>query len=104
MLTKAKYEREGAGFSSCQKTHENLIKKWNNISLIKRIICGLIIGLILGLVVPQASVISILGTMFVRPLKALLASGILSGYERALPHEDWSEDQLKIYYRFVYGR
>ena len=82
---------------------KNLIKKWNNISLIKRIICGLIIGLILGLVVPQASVISILGTMFVGALKGI-APRILSGYERALPHEDWSEDQLKIYYRFVYGR
>ena len=41
---------------------KDLIKKWNSISLIKRIICGLIIGLVLGLVVPQASVISILGT------------------------------------------
>ena len=50
---------------------KNLIKKWNNISLIKRIICGLIIGLILGLVVPQASVISILGTMFVGALKGI---------------------------------
>ena len=76
---------------------KNLIKKWNNISLIKRIICGLIIGLILGLVVPQASVISILGTMFVGALKGIAPL-------RALPHEDWSEDQLKIYYRFVYGR
>ena len=50
---------------------KNLIKKWNNISLIKRIICGLIIGLILGLVVPQASVISLLGTMFVGALKGI---------------------------------
>ena len=50
---------------------KNLIKKWNNISLIKRIIFGLIIGLILGLVVPQASVISILGTMFVGALKGI---------------------------------
>ena len=50
---------------------KNLIKKWNSISLIKRIICGLIIGLILGLVVPQASVISILGTMFVGALKGI---------------------------------
>ena len=64
-------------FHPAKRRMKNLIKKWNNISLIKRIICGLIIGLILGLVVPQASVISILGTMFVG---------------------------LKIYYRFVYGR
>ena len=50
---------------------KDLIKKWNSISLIKRIICGLIIGLVLGLVVPQASVISILGTMFVGALKGI---------------------------------
>ena len=32
---------------------KNLIQKWNNISLIKRIICGLIIGIALGLIFPQ---------------------------------------------------
>ena len=32
---------------------KNLIHKWNNISLIKRIICGLIIGIALGLIFPQ---------------------------------------------------
>ena len=50
---------------------KKLFEKWNSISLIKRIICGLIIGLVLGLVVPQASVISILGTMFVGALKGI---------------------------------
>ena len=40
---------------------KGIIQKWNSISLVKRIICGLIIGIILGLVVPQASAISILG-------------------------------------------
>lgn len=40
---------------------KNLIHKWNNISLIKRIICGLIIGIALGLIFPQATAISILG-------------------------------------------
>ena len=58
-------------FHPAKRRMKNLIKKWNNISLIKRIICGLIIGLILGLVVPQASVISILGTMFVGALKGI---------------------------------
>ena len=42
-----------------------LIQKWNNISLIKRIICGLIIGIALGLIFPQATAISILGDLFV---------------------------------------
>ena len=58
-------------FHPAKRRMKNLIKKWNNISLIKRIIFGLIIGLILGLVVPQASVISILGTMFVGALKGI---------------------------------
>ena len=45
--------------------------KWNSISLVKRIVCGLIIGIILGLVVPQASGISILGDLFVGALKGI---------------------------------
>ena len=49
----------------------NIIQKWNSISLVKRIICGLIIGAILGLAVPQVSVIGILGTLFVGALKAI---------------------------------
>ena len=44
---------------------KKLIQKWNSINLIKRIICGLIVGIILGLAIPQASVISILGDLFV---------------------------------------
>ena len=50
---------------------KNVIKKWNDISLILRIIIGLIIGIILALIVPQAAGISILGTMFVGALKAI---------------------------------
>ena len=48
-----------------------MFKKWNNISLVKRIICGLIIGIILGLTVPQASAISILGDLFVGALRGV---------------------------------
>lgn len=50
---------------------KNAIQKWNSISLVKRIICGLIVGIILGLVIPQASGISILGDLFVGALKAV---------------------------------
>lgn len=50
---------------------KNAIKKWNSISLVKRIICGLIVGLILGLAVPQATGISILGNLFVGALKGV---------------------------------
>ena len=50
---------------------KNLIQKWNSINLIKRIICGLIVGIILGLAIPQASVISILGDLFVGALRGI---------------------------------
>jgi len=49
----------------------NIIQKWNSISLVKRILCGLVIGAILGLAVPQVTVIGILGTLFVGALKAI---------------------------------
>ena len=44
---------------------KELVTKWNSISLVKRIIAGLIIGIILGMVVPQFSVIGLLGQLFV---------------------------------------
>lgn len=50
---------------------KKLFEKWNSISLILRILCGLVIGVILGLVVPQATVIAILGDIFVGALKAV---------------------------------
>ena len=50
---------------------KNMIHKWNNISLIKRIICGLIIGIALGLIFPQATAISILGDLFVGALRGI---------------------------------
>ena len=48
-----------------------LLHKWNHISLVKRIIVGLMLGAALGALLPQASVIGILGTLFVNALKAL---------------------------------
>lgn len=50
---------------------KNLLKRWNSLGLILRILIGIIIGAILGLAIPQASVISILGTVFVNALKAI---------------------------------
>lgn len=49
----------------------NVVKKWNSISLVKRIIAGLAVGIILGLIVPKATAIGILGDLFVGALKAL---------------------------------
>lgn len=50
----------------------NLIRKWNDISLVKRIIVGLIVGIILAVTIPDvAAPISILGSLFVGALKAV---------------------------------
>ena len=48
-----------------------LFQKWMEISLVKRIVVGLIIGVVLGLAVPQATGIAILGDMFVGALKSI---------------------------------
>ena len=50
---------------------KQLIKKWNQISLVKRILCGLVIGILLGLTVPRATVISLAGDLFVGALRAV---------------------------------
>lgn len=50
---------------------KNIIETWNSISLIIRILCGMIIGVILALVIPQATGIAVLGTLFVSALKAI---------------------------------
>lgn len=51
---------------------KELYNKWVNISLIKRIIAGLLAGTILALNVPEkASGLSILGDLFVGALKAV---------------------------------
>jgi len=51
---------------------KNLIIKLNNISIVKKIIVGLIVGVILALTVPeQAKAIVILGSLFVGALKAV---------------------------------
>lgn len=49
----------------------NLIAKWNDISLVKRIIVGLVLGAGLGLAVPTAAPIALLGSLFVGALKAV---------------------------------
>jgi serine/threonine transporter len=50
---------------------KNVIKKWNDTSLILRIVIGLVIGIVLALTVPQATAISVLGDLFVGALKAI---------------------------------
>lgn len=48
-----------------------IIEKWNSVSLIIRIVCGLIIGAILGILIPHATGIALLGELFVGALKAI---------------------------------
>ncbi|MCC3867386.1 serine/threonine transporter SstT [Terrisporobacter mayombei] len=51
---------------------KELVKKWNDISLVKRIIMGLIIGITLAITVPtQLAPLAILGSLFVGALKAV---------------------------------
>lgn len=50
----------------------SLIKKWNEVSLVKRILVGMILGIILALTIPDlAKPIVILGSLFVGALKAI---------------------------------
>lgn len=48
-----------------------LIKAYNKVSLIVRIICGLLIGVLLGLTFDNLAVVTLLGTVFVSALKAI---------------------------------
>lgn len=51
---------------------ENLLKAWNKLSLVQRIIIGLVIGIILAVTVPtQAKAIVIFGSLFVGALKGI---------------------------------
>ena len=48
-----------------------IVKAYNSVSLVLRIVIGLVIGLVLALVVPKATWISMFGTLFVGALKAI---------------------------------
>lgn len=51
---------------------KKLLKKWNQLSLVKQIIIGLIIGIILAVLIPEvAKPVVILGSLFVGALKAI---------------------------------
>lgn len=51
---------------------ENLLKVWNKLSLVQRIIIGLVIGIILAVTVPtQAKAVVIFGSLFVGALKGI---------------------------------
>lgn len=50
---------------------KTFILKWNQLSLVKRILVGIIVGIILALSIPNATGITIFGTLFVFSLKAV---------------------------------
>lgn len=50
---------------------KGIIEKWNSVSLVKRILVGMVIGIILGLAVPNVTVIGLLGELFVGALKSV---------------------------------
>ena len=50
---------------------KKLFEKWCSISLILRIVVGMAVGAVLGLAVPQFTIVSWFGTMFVGALRAV---------------------------------
>ena len=75
---------------------KNLVTRWNEISLVKRIICGLIIGTVLGLVVPKATALSLLGNLFVGALKAIAPILVLFLVMSALAkHQEGKQTNMK---------
>ena len=78
-------------------TMKNILIKWNEISLVKRIIGGLIVGILLGLVVPQFTVISLLGDLFVGALKAVAPLLVLFLVMGALArHKEGKQTNMKL--------
>ena len=51
---------------------KRILQKWNQVSLVKQIVVGLIIGIILAVTIPEAAKpVAILGSLFVGALKAI---------------------------------
>jgi len=48
---------------------KKVVQAWNSVSLVKRIVIGLVIGGVLGVAVPNIEVVELLGTLFVSALK-----------------------------------
>ena len=61
--------------SKDEKREMKIVKAYNNVSLVLRIVIGMVIGAVLALVIPNAAEtapgIGILGTLFVGALKAI---------------------------------
>lgn len=78
---------------------KKLFETWCGISLVKRIVAGLIIGAILGVAVPQFSGIAILGSVFVGALKAVAPLLVFFLVISSLCHS-WQEPRRRHPYRY----
>ncbi|WP_346885829.1 serine/threonine transporter SstT [Clostridium sp. UBA4395] len=76
---------------------KNLMKKWNGLSLVKRIIIGLIIGIILAVTIPNvAKPLSIFGSLFVGALKGIAPILVLFLVTSAISqHKSGHETNMK---------
>lgn len=84
---------------------KKIFKKWNEISLVKRIICGLIAGMILGLIAPQLTVISLLGDLFVGALRAVAPLLVFFLVMSALSHqgEGTKNNMKRVIFLYLLG-
>lgn len=82
-----------------------IISLWNEISLVKRIIGGLIVGILLGLFVPQLAFLSTLGDLFVGALKAVAPLLVLFLVMSALSkHQQGKKTNMKrIIFLYILG-
>jgi len=87
-----------------------LLHKWNKVSLVQRILIGIVVGIILALAFPHAAGIGIFGSLFVSALKAvapilvfLLVMSALSQHKKGRPTNMKSIIVLYILSTFLAG-
>ena len=76
---------------------KSFVQKWTRISLVKKIILGLMVGIILGLVIPRATIIGMFGELFIGALKGAAPILVLFLVMEALSkHQDGKKTNMKI--------
>lgn len=82
-----------------------ILSLWNNISLVKRIIAGLIVGILLGFFFPQLTFLITLGDLFVGALKAVAPLLVLFLVMSALSkHKQGKKTNMKrIIFLYILG-
>ncbi len=70
---------------------------WNQVSLVKKIVVGLLIGIVLGIILPQVTMIGMLGDIFVGALKAAAPILVLCLVMSSLSkHEEGTKTNMKL--------